>query len=473
VVVTRRNPKVELQAALSHIYPACLATLFAWGLFHYRIEIEQLFEDLHQATTWQGLPLVPLAAGVCAAIGIGFTAAVIRRLGRWLTARKHLRMLKDPQQAALVPPLPMHLSALEPSAARAAWKSLGYLLFSAGLIGGVAFLQFSPDSHWDADTFERGVAWVVVVVLFFASVYGLLDSLHRWRLASRAERLSRDRALAGNDRVEQPPARASQIPPLEIVFPVAHGIGGRELMHVTAERNVFGRKPWNIAYLRLFANEPGLQEFIKGAWRECGYVHFIRDVDSVSGEELDAGDGPSLFINSRTRLLADLERGPPEPLPCGPRAFTDLAAKDVEVEDEYGSYPVYAPLCHESFWKVAIDILLDRADVVVLDLSGYHWDNLGTGYELQRVIDRFPIERTILLADPTHTDRPFLEAQIQRAWSQMGAGSPNAGEHPRRVIVGQVGGLMGATSRALAAPLQERLDADQGSGSKTRAGALR
>jgi hypothetical protein len=129
----------------------------------------------------------------------------------------------------------------------------------------------------------------------------------------------------------------------------------------------------------------------------------------------------------------------------------------VEVEDEYGSYPVYAPLCHETFWKVAIDVLLDRADVVVLDLSGYHWDNLGTGYELQRVIDRFPIERTVLLADPTHTDRQFLEAQIQRAWSQMAAGSLNAGTQARRVIVGQAGA--GNISRALAAPLQERLNA--------------
>jgi hypothetical protein len=459
MAVTRRNPKVELHAALGHIYPACLAMLLAWGLFHYRIGIEQLLDDLQTTTTWQGLPLVSLAAGVAATIGIGFTAAAIRRLGRWLTARRHLRMLKDPQQAALVPPLPTHLGALEPSTGRVAWNSVGYLLFSAALLAGVAFLQFNPDSNWDADPFERGVAWAVTVVLFFASVYGLFDSLHRWRLTSRAERLSRDRALAGNEQVEQPLARASQIPPLEIVFPVPHGVDGRELVHVTAERNVFGGKPWNIAYLRLFANETGLQSFLKGAWRECGYIHFLRDVDSVSVEELDAIAGAQLLINSRSRLLADLDSRPSDTLPRGTRAFAGLAAKDVEVEDEYGSYPVYAPLCHESFWKVAIDVLLDRADVVVLDLSGYHWDNLGTGYELQRVIDRFPIERTILLADPTHTDRPFLVAQIQRAWSQMAAGSPNAGERPRHLIVGQVGALSADTSRALAAPLQERLDA--------------
>ena len=169
---------------------------------------------------------------------------------------------------------------------------------------------------------------------------------------------------------------------------------------------------------------------------------------------LGAIDSASLFINSRSRLLADLDRRP-APLPPGPREFRHLAANDLAVEDEYGSYPVYAPLCHESFWKVAVDIFLNRADVVLLDLSGYHWDNMGTGYELQRVIDHFPIERTILLADSTHTDRPFLQAQIQRAWSQMAAGSPNAGNEPRRVIVAQADD----PSRAVAASLQDRLAA--------------
>ena len=430
-------------------------------LFRYRSELEHLFDGSQTTGTWQGLPLIPIAAAVAATTGIGFTVAAIRRLRSWLTARRHLRMLKDPQQAALVPPLPTHLGALEPSAGRAAWNSLGYLLLSAALVTGVALMQFDPGSTWNADPFERSLVWVVAVVLFFSWLYGLFDSFHRWRLASRAARLSRDRALAGIELVEAPTGRASAIPPLEIVFPVPHGPGGRALLPVTPEQNVFGRKPWSIAYLRLFANETGLQAFLEGAWRGCGYVHFLRDVDSVSGEELEALDGSRLFINTRSRLLADLEGRPSETLPGGRREFTGLAAETITVDDRYGSYPVYAPLCHESFWKVAIDILLERADVVILDLSGFHWDNLGTGYELQRVVDRVPIERTILLADPSHADRPFLEAQIRRAWSQMAADSPNAGERPRRVIVGQAGALTGDISWGLAASLQERLEVEQ------------
>jgi hypothetical protein len=422
-------------------------------LFHYQSDVEQILDAMQMARTWQGLPLLPVAAGVAATIGIGFTVAAIRRFGGWLTARKHLRMLKDPRSAALVPPLPAHLSRLEPSANRAVWNSIGSLVLSTALLAGIALLQFHPDSNWDADALHRGLAWAVTVGVFFGSVYGVADRLHRWRLWHHAERLSRDRARASSEQ-EQRPARAGTIPPLEVVFPVPGRMGDRKLEHVAAERNVFGGEPWNIVYLRLFANEAGLHALLKGAWRECGYVHFIRDVDSVSEEELGAIDSASLFINSRSRLLADLDRRP-APLPPGPREFRHLAANDLAVEDEYGSYPVYAPLCHESFWKVAVDIFLNRADVVLLDLSGYHWDNMGTGYELQRVIDHFPIERTILLADSTHTDRPFLQAQIQRAWSQMAAGSPNAGNEPRRVIVAQADD----PSRAVAASLQDRLAA--------------
>ena len=49
----------------------------------------------------------------------------------------------------------------------------------------------------------------------------------------------------------------------------------------------------------------------------------------------------------------------------------------------------------------------------MIDLTGFGLENTGTAYELQRVIDRFPVERVTLLAAPT-SDRPFLAAQIRR-----------------------------------------------------------
>jgi hypothetical protein len=50
------------------------------------------------------------------------------------------------------------------------------------------------------------------------------------------------------------------------------------------------------------------------------------------------------------------------------------------------------------------------------------------------VVDRFPIERVLMLASRASDER-FLEAQVRGAWAQMAAGSPNAGPTRRSVLV--------------------------------------
>jgi hypothetical protein len=87
-------------------------------------------------------------------------------------------------------------------------------------------------------------------------------------------------------------------------------------------------------------------------------------------------------------------------------------------------------LCHGSIWQSSVDTLLKQADFVVLDLSGMMPSNAGVRYELQRVIDRIPIERVIFLADE-RSDRDYLHAEIGQAWSQMASESPNSGTQPR------------------------------------------
>jgi hypothetical protein len=50
------------------------------------------------------------------------------------------------------------------------------------------------------------------------------------------------------------------------------------------------------------------------------------------------------------------------------------------------------------------------------------------------VIDHFPIERVILLADE-QSDTRFLDQQIHDAWGNMTMGSPNSGAAPRLAVV--------------------------------------
>jgi hypothetical protein len=182
-------------------------------------------------------------------------------------------------------------------------------------------------------------------------------------------------------------------------------------------------------------------------------VHLIRSALSVSRAELEAAeDGRPTFIDNDDWFLEELTAQPDRPVPAGHREVRSVAGKTVEVVDPYGSYPVRSLLCHGSYWQAALDLLLARVDVVVLDLSGYLRENTGTGYELQRVVDRFPVERCVFLADAS-SDAVFLEAQVRDAWSRMAYGSPNAGPQARQVVI-----LNGVQSWGRASAVQARLD---------------
>ena len=167
-------------------------------------------------------------------------------------------------------------------------------------------------------------------------------------------------------------------------------------------------------------------------------MHLLGSAASVTpGEYRRAkrtGGVASLFLISIPKLTRKLDAVPAPPDRRHWRAFTDIAPSAIRTWDRYGSYPPNRYLCHGAIWKAAIDELLRHVDLVVLDLSGFTSKNLGTEYELQRVIDRFPVERTVFLADP-RSKRKFLEEQIQVAWRRMAAGSPNSGTEPRTAYV--------------------------------------
>ena len=78
--------------------------------------------------------------------------------------------------------------------------------------------------------------------------------------------------------------------------------------------------------------------------------------------------------------------------------------------------------------------LLQAVDFVVLDLTGFHTGHGGTAFEVRSAIDLVAIDRLKLTA-ALDSDRRFLAAQLQRAWSEMATGSPNAGGGARTLTV--------------------------------------
>jgi hypothetical protein len=453
MAVTRNIPGPEGRAALRNLLRAAACAAIAQGLYYYAYRIDRLIPQT-LPKTWRGFLVADVGAAVVGAIGLFFLVVAIRRIGRWLIALKHQRMLKDPVRAALVPPLPSHLESLDLTKTRQLlWNVSGVLLFGSLVVLASTLLYLGVNVEGNDDEFPVYELLAAALFMLGGSMRALWKAVRRFANERRVQRASRDPRQTTSTVTEQSSHRAEWIPRLAISAPVCPPLD-RTLQEITVDRNIFGRRPWNIAYLRLFDNEKGLQEFLAGAWREFGYVHLIKDADSVSPDEAQAmARGSDVFINSRTRLLEELAARPLQPLSPGRHELAYFAADPVKVSDRYGSYPVRALLCHETFWKSAVDVLLERADLVLIDLHGYHWNNTGTAYELQRVVDRFPIERCVVLAAAS-SDMAFLEAQIQRAWSQMARGSPNEGRQSREVLMVQ----QSEHSRALAALIQRRID---------------
>ena len=277
---------------------------------------------------------------------------------------------------------------------------------------------------------------------------------HRGRGSTRAEVAGRppDRAYferrgtAGSSggRSDRPnPSRsgpgslATEIPELDVRFvPVgAHPLGDGH-----APLGTIGTLPHEIPYLRLFDNVGGTERFVNSAWRRIGYVHILRSASQVEADELeaaeDAGSVASLFITTPAELEETLRRQPIGRI-SAPRPDGFLAKWRWAFDAERGRYPVPALLCHGTFWHTAVDLLLERMDLVVIDLTGYRPEHAWTRFELQRVIDRYPIEQVTLLAE-RGSDQRFLTAQVRSMWRGMADGSPNAGTRSRavRVVVG-------------------------------------
>jgi len=240
------------------------------------------------------------------------------------------------------------------------------------------------------------------------SAMAAVINARRWRAQRAVAALLKDPAFA----TLLPPTStdttgpvAYQIPPVTVRFdrPWPWQGAGR-LQRVRRDTNVVGLAPMDIVYLRVFANEARERNFVRGAWREFGYVQLLRGAAAVPPATLRRwhrnGELRNAFISSGAQLSGALAGVAQEPLAPGPHRIDTIAGSSVPVYDRFGSFPEQSLLVHGTYWQQALDMLLSGADLVVLDLSGYRRRNRGTGYELQRLVDTVPAERVLLLADP-------------------------------------------------------------------------
>ena len=87
-------------------------------------------------------------------------------------------------------------------------------------------------------------------------------------------------------------------------------------------------------------------------------------------------------------------------------------------------FPVNSMQCANATWKEALQHLLDRADVVIMDLASLSEQNRGVAYELGKLVDEIPFNRVVLLFDDS-TDLTVLKDILAQAAGRMATDSPN------------------------------------------------
>jgi hypothetical protein len=161
-----------------------------------------------------------------------------------------------------------------------------------------------------------------------------------------------------------------------------------------SRRNRSGRPP-TLLVLRVFQHDRRIQalfDHVIERWRLTGNTVLIAGTDLVE-RTLDADD---LFTFIDGRLAARFIRSPAD---VAPR----LAEFDL-FPDLEGRYRVNECYCHDTTWQQALDALVGRSDVVLMDLRSFKAHNEGCRHELGVLARASSIARVVVLTDGD-TDR--------------------------------------------------------------------
>lgn len=182
-------------------------------------------------------------------------------------------------------------------------------------------------------------------------------------------------------------------------------------------------EPSRLLLLRVFGHQRSserLFDLLAARWRHAGPIRMIGAPDLASStidpdEFLD-------FLAGRLRRRFILQPG-------------DLQARLDAIDDRCdidGRFRVTELFCGNDVWQAAVCALMERSDLVAMDLRGFSAQNQGCLFELQALLDSVPCRRIALLVDAA-TDRALLHATLQSCLGRLSEHSPN------RSDVGQAG----------------------------------
>jgi hypothetical protein len=144
-------------------------------------------------------------------------------------------------------------------------------------------------------------------------------------------------------------------------------------------------------------------------WRLTGNTVLIAGTDLLS-RTLDADD---LFVYLDGRLA--------ERFIASPEHVAERIAGFDWQPDPDGRYRVNECYCFDGTWQAALGALVTHANVVLMDLRGFHAQNLGCRHELGVLAGAGHLRRVVVLFDG-ETDRAVAEADVGSTGSAAAAG---------------------------------------------------
>lgn len=245
------------------------------------------------------------------------------------------------------------------------------------------------------------------LVLIAIGVLVGLAGIAYLRVSRMLRRLARTSRSALGDGA--PPARtAPAVPPGELVID-EHRIGDGVTSHGT-------EAPRGTATLFLWVFDDAQTTSLFRRLQRLGPVYVLRGGGALVDDLLL--DAPKMAFGRTDRFIEETEAEVEQRM----ATFSDR-------RNWLGIYRTQAMTCSDQVWTFALDRLLERVEIVLVDLSDFTPGHVGIEYELALLIDRVPLDRVILVTG-SRTDRAVLDTTLQHLWSTMPDTSPNHAARP-------------------------------------------
>jgi hypothetical protein len=184
-----------------------------------------------------------------------------------------------------------------------------------------------------------------------------------------------------------------------------------------------------LTFLRVFSlgrRSERLLDTVAKYWRHVGSVQMITGPD-VAHSTVQ----PHQFLDFLSRkLAAHFVRDAP--------SLTRSVTESDRTADPDGRYRINSFFCQADSWQRALPLLVQRDDVVLMDLRSFSATNAGCIHELQHLVGNVPLDRCLLIVDAT-TDDAFLASTLREAWRNLPQDSPNRNRSPDETPLNRLG----------------------------------